>query len=197
MFLSTPPADGLVQDIYGDSESEDGFVANFIRLWCWRPQVHLAYTKTRAMLLDQTELSPRETAVLNSATACTLRDSYCSIAWGTRLANLIDSATAGALLRREETPALSKREQALVAWVAAVVAQPSGTTRHDVEKLQAAGFSELEIFDATALVAFRLAFSTVNNALGARPDRQLANEAPLEVLASVNYGRSVAEASVD
>jgi alkylhydroperoxidase/carboxymuconolactone decarboxylase family protein YurZ len=31
-----------------------------------------------------------------------------------------------------------------------------------------------EIFDATVFVAFRLAFSTVNDALGARPDLQLA-----------------------
>jgi hypothetical protein len=40
-----------------------------------------------------------------------------------------------------------------------------------------------------ALVAFRLAFSTVNDALGAIPDEALRNAAPVEVRSSVTYGR--------
>jgi hypothetical protein len=41
------------------------------------------------------------------------------------------------------------------------------------------------------LVAFRLAFTTVNDALGARPDRALAAEAPREIVESVTFGRPV------
>ena len=192
MFLSAPPNDQRVQDVYDGANAEDGYVANYIRLWCWRPDVHAAFSDARALLVNQTSLSAREIAVLNSATARGLGDSYCSIAWGTKLANLIDSASAAAVLRREATPALSQRERALLSWAAAVVAQPNSMTRQDVGRLLAAGFSEREVFDATALVAFRLAFSTVNDALGAQPDRQLANGAPPEVLVNVNYGRSVA-----
>ena len=197
MFLSAPPDDEVVQAIYRDSKSEEGYVQNYVRLWCWRPDVHNAFSGTRGLLLDRTTLSEREIAVLNSTTASVLGDSYCSIAWGTRLAKVSDSATAAAVLRREETPGLSQRERALVAWATAVVAHPSGTTRQDVEALQSSGFSEREIFDATLLVAFRLAFSTVNDALGAQPDQQLANAAPPEVLESVNFGRSVTYASVE
>ena len=39
-------------------------------------------------------------------------------------------------------------------------------------------------------VAFRLAFSTVNDALGAVPDKQLADAAPEPVRAAVSYGRA-------
>jgi hypothetical protein len=43
------------------------------------------------------------------------------------------------------------------------------------------------------LAAFRVAFSTVNDALGARPDRALADAAPPEVREAVSYGRAVDE----
>ena len=51
------------------------------------------------------------------------------------------------------------------------------------------GLGDPEIFEATAFVAFRLAFSTVNGALGAAPDKQLADAAPEPVRAAVRYGR--------
>jgi hypothetical protein len=38
-------------------------------------------------------------------------------------------------------------------------------------------------------VEFRLAFSTVNDALGARPDRQLAAATPAAVLSRVTFSR--------
>jgi hypothetical protein len=81
-----------------------------------------------------------------------------------------------------------------------VVEDPNATTREDVEELKAAGLSEAEIFEATLFVAFRLAFSTVNDALGTRPDRRLAQSVPPAVLASVTFGRAVEdvdEASID
>jgi hypothetical protein len=55
--------------------------------------------------------------------------------------------------------------------------------------LRQAGLSEQEIFEATALIAFRMAFSTINDALGARPDPQLADRAPRLVRDAVTYGR--------
>jgi hypothetical protein len=38
-------------------------------------------------------------------------------------------------------------------------------------------------------VALRLAFSTVNDALGARPDAEVFSVAPEDVAAAVTYGR--------
>ena len=46
----------------------------------------------------------------------------------------------------------------------------------------------------TAFVALRLAFSTVNDALGARPDRALLDGLPEAVSAAVTWGRPVEEA---
>lgn len=191
MFLSDPPNDDAVRALHDEARLEDGYVMNFIRLWAWRPDVFRAFRDARTLLAARTALSPREIAILNSTTASRLGDAYCSIAWGTKLASLSNAATAAALLRRDDTPELSLRECALVSWASAVVANPNHTTRADVETLRTAGFSEREIFDATLLVSFRLAFGTVNDALGAGPDRQLVDAAPPDILASVNYGRAV------
>jgi uncharacterized peroxidase-related enzyme len=194
MFLSQPPHDDEVGKIHDKAREEDGYVANFLQLWSWRPDIHAAFSHARRLLNTTTTLSPREIAVLNTATASRLGDAYCSIAWGSKLADLSDAPTAAAVLRRGEPLEFSARERALHDWVALVLRQPSGTTGADVDALKAAGFSEREIFDATTLIAFRVAFCTVNGALGARPDRELADEAPPEVLDSVTYGRPVAEA---
>jgi uncharacterized peroxidase-related enzyme len=196
MFLSDPPADDAVRALFSEAQSEDGYVQNFVRLWGWRPDVHAAFTEVRKLLVTTALLSPREIAILNATTASRLGDAYCSIAWGAKLADACDPATAAALLRGDDAPAFTRRERALVAWSSAVVEDPNGTTREDVEALKAAGFSEAEIFEATLFVAFRLAFSTVNDALGARPDRQLAQTAPPAVLASVTFGRAVDDDSI-
>jgi hypothetical protein len=69
------------------------------------------------------------------------------------------------------------------------VRDPNATTSADVDRLRGAGLSDGEIFDATAFVALRLAFSTVNDALGALPDVQLADAAPPSVREAVDFGR--------
>ena len=92
-----------------------------------------------------------------------------------------------------EAPAeMSGREAALATWARKVVDDPNSTTAADVDELGDAGFNEREIFEATALIAFRLAFSTINDALGTRPDRQIAEAASPEVAALVDFGRQPA-----
>jgi len=73
------------------------------------------------------------------------------------------------------------------------VLEPNAITAADVDLLRAAGLTDQEIFDVTVFVAFRLAFSAVNDALGARPDWELAAAAPAAVRDAVSYGRTVSE----
>ena len=85
---------------------------------------------------------------------------------------------------------LSEREAALASWARKVVLDPNATTAEEVQALRTAGLSDREIFEATAFIALRLAFSTVNDALGAQPDRQLVETSPPEVRAAITYGRA-------
>lgn len=160
------------------SIDDDGYVSNLGRLWAWRPEVFDAFLKARTVLVERSGLSLRERAILVCSTATTVRDSYCALAWGTKLASETDSATAAAVVQGREATRLSARERALATWAAKVVRAPNAITSEDVDRLRAAGLTDQEIFDVTVFVAFRLAFSTVNDALGARPDWQLAAAVP-------------------
>jgi hypothetical protein len=59
----------------------------------------------------------------------------------------------------------------------------------DVRALREAGYGEAQIVAITLYVALRLALSTVNAALGARPDLELARDAPPPVRDAVTFGR--------
>jgi uncharacterized peroxidase-related enzyme len=187
-FLDEPPASEAVERLYEQDVETDGYVGNVSRLWGWQPEVHDQFAAVRALVTKESSLSPREVAVLVTATVSARRDSYCALAWGSRLAELADEDTAAAVIGGDDE-SLSERERALAEWARQTVRDPNATTAEDVERLRAAGLSDRDIFEATAYVAFRLAFSTVNDALGAAPDRQLAEEAPAKVKAAIAFGR--------
>jgi len=147
-----------------------------------------SFQTLRAELLAESDLSRREVAVMVTAAAAARGDAYCALAWGLRLAELSDEMTAAKVLEGLDAD-LSDREAALVNWSRQLVHDPNSTTEFDVDRLRRAGFSDREIFEATAWIAFRIAFSTVNDALGARPDPPLAAKVPPLVRDAVTYGR--------
>jgi uncharacterized peroxidase-related enzyme len=194
MFVNEPPASEATEAAYTEDRDADGYVNNVTRLWSWRPDVYMTFAALRASLMESSALTDRDWAVLVTSTVAELNDSYCALAWGPRLARLSDDETAAQVLSGASAPALSDREAALAAWAREIVRDPNTTTDSDVARLREVGLGDREIFEATAFIAFRLAFSTVNDALGAAPDRQLADAAPDVVRAAVSYGRPPAPA---
>lgn len=191
MHLVEPPEDAAVRALYDDDLASDGYVMNLTRLWAWRPDLLQAYQQARSAALGGSGLTDREIALLVVTAASTRRDAYCSLAWGARLAQRSDEPTAVAVLGGSSA-GLGEREAALVDWTRAVAADPNGTTGADVERLRAAGFEDRQILALTVFVALRLAFSTVNDALGAPPDRELVDAAPPTVRDAVDFGRAPA-----
>jgi uncharacterized peroxidase-related enzyme len=187
-FLPDPPPDPSVTAVYEDDVNSDGYVNNLTRVWCWRPDVLTSFQTLRADLLAESSLSAREVAVMVAATAAARGDAYCALAWGLRLAELSDEVTAAMVLQGLDVD-LSEREAALARWSRQVVHDPNATSQADVDRLRQAGLSDREIFEATTWIAFRTAFSTVNDALGAWPDQQLVEKAPRLVREAVTYGR--------
>ncbi|GAA4249825.1 hypothetical protein GCM10022255_035540 [Dactylosporangium darangshiense] len=187
-FLADPPLSAEVAAEYEADVTGDGYVNNLTRVWCWRPDVLASFQALRKDLLAGSGLSGREAAVMVAATAAARGDAYCALAWGSKLAGLSDEATAAGVLQGLDG-GLSEREAALAGWSRQVVLDPNATTDADVDRLRDAGLNDLEIFEATTFIALRLAFSTVNDALGARPDQQLAERAPRLVREAVDFGR--------
>lgn len=190
MFLSTPQTTDAVERVYESTRSAQGFVMNLASVWAWRPDVYESFAALRALLSSSSELSRRDRAVLVCATASQLQDAYCSLAWGKALADEAGAAAAAAVLRADDDAELTDRDRVLAAWARKIVADPNATTPADIAALRGVGLDDRAIFEATAFAAFRLAFSTVNDALGAMPDRQLVDAAPAEVRSAVAFGRA-------
>jgi len=189
-FLSDAPMSDASEAAFAADRDADGYVANHTRLWAWRPDLRADFFALRSGVMSSSTLTERDFAVLVTSTASQLGDSYCALAWGDKLASATDADTAAAVIAGDKVAsALSQRERALAEWARQLVRDPNSTSRDDIERLRAVGLVEREIFDATAFVAFRLAFSTINDALGATPDEQLRESVPVAVRAAVNFGR--------
>lgn len=188
MFLNEPMHPEAAEYLEHERAST-GYVMNSERAWAWRPDLARAFSTLRGQLAERSSLSRRELAVLVCATARVQRDSCCAYAWGTRLADLAGADVASRLLRTGATEGLDAREAALATWAARIAQDANATAPTDVDELRSAGLDDREIFEATLFVAWRIAFATVNDALGARPDAELVARAPREVRAAIDYGR--------
>jgi uncharacterized peroxidase-related enzyme len=189
-FLTAPEADDAAQRLFDDDVAELGYVMNVSKLWAYQPATvtHLFELMGETNAIES--LTFRERGILVTACASTLGDAYCSLAWGTKLAAKADPETAAGVLRGDDER-LGPDERAMARWARKVASDPNHTTALDIQELRDVGLSDARIFAITVYVALRLAFSTVNDALGARPDAELRSTAPDAVRAAVNYGRPI------
>ena len=188
-FLPEPqPTSEAAQAMFDEDIDDFGFVMNVSRLWAYQPETanHLFAVMSETFRVSGLDFRHRGLLVL--ATASSLGDSYCSLAWGYKLANVDAGESAAAVLRGNDAE-LAPSEEAMVTWARKVVRDPNSTTSDDVQRLRDAGFTDSQIFAITTFVALRMAFSTVNDSLGARPDIDLVSLAPAAISESVIYGR--------
>lgn len=187
-FLDLPLVSPEAQAMFDEDVAEDGYVMNVSRLWAYDPGlVTDLFDLMRCAISDQLP-SFRHRAILVAACASTLGDSYCSLAWGSKLAAVSEPRIAAGVIRGSDE-GLTDQERALASWARKVAKDPNHTTQEDVDALRSAGLGDKQIFAATVFVALRLAFSTVNDALGVGPDRALCATAPDAVVNAIRYGR--------
>ena len=192
-FLAMPEATDEVRRLYEEDVDDVGYVMNQSRLWAHDPGVQAGLFDLVGRTAEAAGLTFRQRGILVAACAAARGDSYCALAWGSRLAGAAGDDVAAAVLAGDDD-GLDGRERALAAWARRVAGDPNGVTPADVEALRAAGYDDGQVFALTAFVAFRLAFSTVNDALGALPDAELRVSAPAAVREAVTFGRPIAPA---
>ncbi|MGW5240795.1 carboxymuconolactone decarboxylase family protein [Monashia sp. NPDC004114] len=191
-FLTEPEITPEIQASYDSDVTDHGYVMNLTRVWAHSPTAH---DKLFGLVADAVELGGltfRQRGVLIAAMASTVGDSYCSLAWGNRLATAAGEDVAGAVLRHEDEP-LDPADRALAVWARTVARDANDTTAADLDPLREAGFDDQQIFAITLFVALRRAFSMVNDALGPQPDRQLRDAASAPVNDGVTFGRPAAD----
>jgi SAM-dependent methyltransferase/alkylhydroperoxidase family enzyme len=187
-FLQMPEVSEGAQQMFDEDLEDYGFVMNASRLWAYAPEVCERLFDLLGSVTKLGSLSLRHRGILVAATASTRGDSYCSLAWGSKLAGKSSATIAGNVLRGVDD-GLDDSEKALATWARRVVSDPNDITQLSVDELRHAGFTDTQIFAITVYVAGRLAFSTVNDALGAQPDRDLLAGVAPEIRDAVTFGR--------
>lgn len=162
-FLAEPPLTSEAQALYDEDLSESGYVWNVSRLWAYQPQTMERLFELMSQAFKPSGLDFRQRGILVAATASTLGDSYCSLAWGGKLSGVSDAALAAGVLSGEDTD-LTDQEQAIASWARKIVTDPNATTSDDIQALHDVGLGDDQIFAMTAFVALRVAFSTINDA---------------------------------
>ncbi len=190
-FLPEPPVSAQVQALYDEDLEDDGYVSNGSRLWAHQPGTLSQLFGLMSEAFTPSGLTFRQRAILVTAAASAFGDSYCSLAWGRKLGNVADAAIAAGVLNASDG-GLTGQEKAMAGWARKVARDPNATTPSDIQALRDSGLDDGQIFAITAFVALRLAFSTINDSLGAQPDAQLARSLPQQVREAVTYGRPVA-----
>ena len=191
-FLATPEPDDDAKRLFDVDVDEVGYVMNVTRMWSHEATLFEELFDLLGHATRAGTLTFRQRGILVSACASALGDSYCSLAWGTKLSGVAGADVAAAVLRGDDSQ-LDASERALAGWARQVAQEPNGTDAGDVQALRDAGFDDRQILAITCYVAMRIAFSTVNDALGSRPDHQLVERAPAAVRAAVTFGRPVAD----
>jgi alkylhydroperoxidase family enzyme len=189
-FLREPSVlSASARALYDEDLADDGYVWNASRLHAHQPETMRSLMRLSADAFEPSRLSPRLKTILVLATTSTLGDSYCSMAWGRMLASAGSPEVAASVLAGGDD-GLDAQESALAAWARLVADDPNATTEDDVERLRATGLDDEQIFAITAFVAIRIAIATVNDALSAHPDPNLADSLPGEIRDAVTYGRT-------
>ena len=190
-FLAEPMRTPEAQRMFDDDLDAVGYVTNVSRLWAYM----LATLKGLSDLMGQAttagSLTLKQRAVLVTAAASTLGDSYCSLAWGKKLADEAGPEVAAAVIRGGDE-GLDDADQALAQWARRVAQDPNAIAAGDVQSLRDVGFDDAQIFAITTYAALRIAFSVINDTLGARPDHQLRSSTPEQLRSAVTFGRQVA-----
>ena len=107
-FLAVPETTADVQRLYDEDVEDLGYVMNVSRLWAQLPSAQDALFELLGQATKAGRLTLRQRGILVTACASTLGDSYCSLAWGKKLAGEADPELAGARperARRSARPA--------------------------------------------------------------------------------------------
>ena len=104
---------------------------NASRLWAYQPEALIALFELMTQVTSHLPFTTRERGILITACASTFGDSYCSLAWGTKLAGLAGAERpelAAGILRGDDDR-LTERERAMAGGRAAWRATPMPPAR--------------------------------------------------------------------
>jgi uncharacterized peroxidase-related enzyme len=193
-FIETIPedeAEGATAHWYAADRERLGYLPNYTKVFGERPAVYAAWKQLGGAIGGAMDKRRYELATL--AAAKVLRSSYCALAHGTVLAELLGPEATRAVADGDADTALDPVDAEIVRFATLVARDAAAVTAKDVDRLRAVGLSDEDILDVTLAVAARCFFSTVLEALGVQPDPAYQALDP-DLRAALTVGRPIAEA---
>jgi uncharacterized peroxidase-related enzyme len=166
-FIETIPpadADGDVRSMYERQQAAWGFVPNYAKVFCHRPEVMARWGRLLAEI--KRPMDPRRFELVTFAAAHALRHTGCSLAHGKALAGFVGEDAVRALARGKAAQPLTDAELAMAAFARKIALDAASITAADIDVLRSHGLTDAEIFDVVATAAGRAFFTKVLDALG-------------------------------
>ena len=165
---SPEQAEGATAAMYLRQQSSWGFVPNYARVFCHRPEVMARWGQLLAEIKRTMDL--RRFELVTFAAAHELRNSACTLAHGKALGPFFSEEEVVAIAQGRVDGLLNEAEQAMLRFARQVARDASQVRAGDVAELQAHGFDAGELFDIAAAAAGRAFFTKLLDALGVQPD---------------------------
>ena len=193
-FIETIPAaqaEGEVLAMYQRQEDAWGYVPNYARVFCHRPEVMERWGKLLAAI--KRPVDPRRLELVTFAVAHELRNSSCSLAHGSTLAKIIGKEAVISIASAGDSEVLTDAERAMMDFARRIAHDASAITADEVTALKEEhGLRDEEIFDIAAIAASRCFFTKVLDALGSEPDLPF-TKLDSDLRGSLSVGRPISE----
>jgi uncharacterized peroxidase-related enzyme len=170
-FIETIPpeaAEDAVAAMYLRQQSAWGYVPNYAKVFCHRPEVMVRWGQLLAEI--KRPMDKRRFELVTFAAAHELRNTGCALAHGKALKAFFTEQQVLAIAEDRCDGVLSEAEQAVVAFARQIARDALRVTEDQVAALRKHGYTDAEIFDIAAAAAGRAFFTKVLDALGVEPD---------------------------
>jgi uncharacterized peroxidase-related enzyme len=174
-FIDTIPdaeIDDQVRAMYERQASFWGFVPNYAKVFCYRPEIMGLWAQLQAGI-KKSMADKRRYELVTFAAANALRSTLCSLAHGKTLTEFFPSEAVQAMARGEAPADLTAAEAEMMKFARKVAADASSVTREDVLRLKELGVSDAEVFDIAAAASARAFFSKLVESLGVAAESSL------------------------
>lgn len=161
-------ADAAVAAMYARQQAAWGYVPNYAKVFCHRPEVMARWGQLLAEI--KRPMDRRTFELVTFAAAHELRNTACTLAHGKALREFFTDEQIVAIAKGRFEGTLTDAESAMLRFARQVAADASRVTSGQVQALKGFGYSDAEIFDIAAAAAGRAFFTKVLDALGVEAD---------------------------
>ena len=161
-------ADDAIAAMYLRQQAAWGYVPNYAKVFCHRPEVMARWGQLLAEI--KRPMDKRRFELVTFVAALELRNTACALAHGKVLREFFSDAEIVSIAAGKFDDTLTEAEQAMVRFARQVAKDASRVTSGQVQALKEIGYTDSDIFDIAVTAAGRAFFTKVLDALGVEPD---------------------------